>query len=113
VKCRRNEFVQLFEHLIGNALKYVHPDVQPRISVSAGRQADGLVISVADNGIGIAPEYQSKIFNVFQRLHARASYPGTGIGLAICRKVVEVHGGHIWVESQPGEGSTFRFTLPD
>jgi light-regulated signal transduction histidine kinase (bacteriophytochrome) len=111
--CDRNEFVQLFELLIENAVKYAREGIAPEITISAERQADRWVLSVRDNGIGIEPEYQQKIFNVFQRLHPRSEYEGTGIGLAICRKIVEVHGGRIWVESEPGAGSTFRFTVPD
>ena len=108
-----HEFVQLFEHLISNAIKYVRPGATPKISITVEESLEGKVVTVRDNGIGIEPEYARKIFNVFQRLHARSEYPGTGIGLAICRKVVEVHGGRIWVESEPGSGSAFRFTLPD
>jgi light-regulated signal transduction histidine kinase (bacteriophytochrome) len=113
ISCRRSEFVQLFEHLLENSLKYAREGVCPRIRISAERQPDHWMISVADNGIGIEAQYQQRIFNVFQRLHSRSEYEGTGIGLAICRKVVEVHGGRIWVESQPGQGATFRFTVPD
>ena len=108
-----HEFVQLFEHLIGNAIKYVRPGATPKIRITAEESHEGKVVTVRDNGIGIDKEYSRKIFNVFQRLHARSEYPGTGIGLAICRKVVEVHGGRIWVESEPGSGSAFRFTVPD
>lgn len=113
IECQKTEFVQLFEHLIGNARKYAREAVPVEVTISSDRQGDAWVICVADNGIGIEPEYQQKIFNVFQRLHPRSKYDGTGIGLAICRKIVEVHGGRIWVESQPGAGSTFRFTVPD
>ena len=108
-----HEFVQLFEHLIGNAIKYVSPGATPRVSITAEDSIEGKVVTVRDNGIGIEKDYVRKVFDVFQRLHARSEYPGTGIGLAICRKVVEVHGGRIWVESEPGAGSTFRFTVPE
>lgn len=103
----------LFQHLIGNAAKFRHPDRKPDIRVTAVRRDGGWTISVADNGIGIEEEYWDKIFVVFQRLHSLSRYEGTGIGLAICRKIVERHGGRISLVSVPGEGSTFTFTLPD
>ncbi|PNY79457.1 GAF domain-containing protein [Deinococcus koreensis] len=103
---------QLFQNLLGNALKYQRAGVPPRIGVSARRAGDFWSISVADNGIGIDPSYFDRIFVIFQRLHGRDTYEGTGIGLAVCKKIVERHGGQLWVESAAGEGSTFHFTLP-
>jgi len=107
------QLIQLFQNLIGNALKFIRPDTPPRIRIGARRIGRAWECSVGDNGIGIAPEYFDRIFIIFQRLHSKAEYPGTGIGLSLCKKIVERHGGRIWVESRPGEGTTFFFTLPD
>ena len=107
----RSQLIQLFQNLIGNAIKFRGQE-QPLIQVAASRQSREWVFSVADNGIGIAPEHAQRIFVIFKRLHTRAEYPGSGIGLAICKKIVERHGGKMWVESQLGKGATFKFTLP-
>src|SRR5215472_12852178 len=105
------QIVQLFQNLLGNAIKF-RSERPPAIHVGARHSADGWTISVRDNGIGIEAQYFDRIFQIFQRLHTRRQYPGTGIGLAICKRIIERHGGRIWVESAPGEGSTFFFTLP-
>lgn len=104
---------QVFQSLLSNALKFRKFEAQPAISISAEHRPGEWVIAVADNGIGIAADYHERVFDVFQRLHGADRYPGTGIGLAICRRVVERHGGRIWVDSQEGKGATFRFTIPD
>jgi PAS domain S-box-containing protein len=102
---------QLLQNLIANSIKFRGSTI-PRIHVAARHTPPGWTLSVQDNGIGIDPQFAERIFEVFQRLHTRAEYPGTGIGLAICKKIVERHGGHIWVESALGKGATFQFTIP-
>ena len=102
---------QLLQNLIGNALKY-HGDEPPRVHVSAERTGNEWVFSVRVNSIGIDPGYAERIFVISQRLHTREQYPGTGIGLAICKRIVERHGRRPWVESQLGSGATFSFTIP-
>jgi PAS domain S-box-containing protein len=102
----------LLQNLIGNAVKYRAPGRRPEIRISAERRHADWIVTVRDNGIGIAPEYFERVFMIFKRLHTQDAYEGTGIGLAICKRIVERFGGSIWVESVPGEGSAFRFTLP-
>jgi two-component system, sensor histidine kinase and response regulator len=106
------DLVRLFQNLIGNAIKYHAPDRAPVVVVAARREGDECAVSIADNGIGIDPKHFERIFGVFQRLHARGSYEGTGIGLALCRKVAASHGGRIEVASMRGQGSSFTVFLP-
>jgi light-regulated signal transduction histidine kinase (bacteriophytochrome) len=104
------QLVQLFQNLIGNALKFRREE-PPSIHISAQRRNNVVTFSVKDNGIGIDPRQSQSIFEIFRRLHTREEYPGTGMGLAICKKIVERHGGNISVQSRPGEGSTFHFSI--
>ena len=106
----RIQISQLFQNLIGNAIKF-KGEKSPQIKISAQELEDHWLFSVCDNGIGIDPQYQKQIFSIFKRLHTRKEYDGTGIGLSICKKIVERHNGKIWVESKFGEGATFYFTI--
>jgi PAS domain S-box-containing protein len=111
VYAHKVQMVQVFQNLIGNAIKF-HGSELPRVHISAQQENNEWIIRISDNGIGIDPKYFNRIFHIFKRLHSREKYDGTGIGLAICKKIVEKHGGRIWVESEPGKGSTFCFTIP-
>jgi signal transduction histidine kinase len=102
----------LLVNLVGNSLKFRRPDLPPQVHVSARQVGDEWEITCQDNGIGIEPEFADKIFVIFQRLHSKDAYPGTGIGLAIVKKIAEYHGGHVWVDAEMAEGSAIRFTLP-
>jgi light-regulated signal transduction histidine kinase (bacteriophytochrome) len=105
---------QLFQNLIANSIKFRRMDEPPEVTISAVRKDDQWEFSCEDNGIGIAPTHAERVFVIFQRLHPRDAYPGTGIGLALCRKIVDFHGGHIWVDTDDhqGPGTTIRWTLP-
>jgi PAS domain S-box-containing protein len=107
----KTQIIQLFQNLIGNAIKF-RGNGALKIHVRAEEKQEDWHFAVCDNGIGIAPKYQKRIFQIFQRLHGRDEYEGTGIGLAVCKRIVERHGGRIWVESEPGEGSVFHFSMP-
>jgi light-regulated signal transduction histidine kinase (bacteriophytochrome) len=107
----QSQINQLLQNLITNAIKF-HGDEPPKIHISAEESNGEWIIAVSDEGIGIDPEHQEQIFRIFKRLHAREEYEGTGIGLAICKRIVERHNGKIWVESELGIGSTFYFTIP-
>lgn len=107
----RFQVAQVLQNLIGNGIKYNTAET-PRVTVTATRRGNEWIFSVSDNGIGIDPKYREKVFEIFRRLHTQQEYPGTGIGLAICQKIVERHGGQIWIDSNEGGGTVFRFTLP-
>jgi light-regulated signal transduction histidine kinase (bacteriophytochrome) len=111
VRMHGSHLQQIFQNLVGNAIKYRRPEGSPEVHVSAVVQAGGCVFSVSDNGMGIDPQYTQTIFELFKRLHSDAEYSGTGLGLAICQRIVEQYQGQIWVESEPGKGSTFHFTI--
>jgi light-regulated signal transduction histidine kinase (bacteriophytochrome) len=111
VRADETQIGQLLQNLIGNALKF-HNQERPHVHVSSKRNGKEWIFSIRDNGIGIDPQYAERIFIIFQRLHRREEYPGTGIGLAVCKKIVERHGGRIWVEPNQEKGTTFYFTLP-
>ena len=106
-----SEVKLLFQNLVLNAMKFRKKDTSPQIKISAQKKGGDWEFAVSDNGIGIAQQNSEKIFDIFQRLHTRKEYAGSGIGLSHCKKIVELHNGKIWVESIPGEGSTFCFTL--
>lgn len=112
LKADPTQMTLLLQNLIANAIKF-RGNAKPKIHLSVQRQRDGWKIGVHDNGIGIAPEFAERIFGMFKRLHTREAYPGSGIGLAICKKIAERHGGRLWVESVPKQGSSFFFALPD
>jgi PAS domain S-box-containing protein len=108
----RGQMVRLFQNLVGNAVKYRQPYRPPKVHISAEQKGAEWLISIRDNGIGFEPEYATIIFAPFKRLHTANAYPGTGVGLAICRRIVRAQGGRIWAESQPDQGATFFFALP-
>jgi signal transduction histidine kinase len=113
IEADRTQLGQVVQNLVGNALKFHHPGRPPHIRISADRQERGWRLSVADDGIGIDPAHHDRIFGMFQRLNPRSDYPGTGVGLAVCQRIVQRHGGRIWVEAAPGGGSVFHVLLPD
>jgi light-regulated signal transduction histidine kinase (bacteriophytochrome) len=110
----KRQMIQLFQNLIGNAIKFKKPEVPPKIHIKATKDENKneYIFSIQDNGIGIEKQYLERIFIIFQRLHTRDEYDGTGIGLAVSKRIVERHGGSIWVESKPDKGSNFIFTIP-
>ena len=111
IKGYNTEIKQLFQNLLTNALKFRKKDINPEIRISSKPIQGGYEFRVQDNGIGIPEEHNERIFVIFQRLHTRTEYEGSGIGLSHCKKIVELHGGRMWVKSKPGEGSIFHFTI--
>ena len=112
VKCDQSQMVQLFQNVIGNALKFARPNVVPAVHISSTQAHDGVVVAVRDNGIGIAENNGKRVFEIFGRLHPVDVFPGSGVGLAVCKKIVDRHGGRIWYESSPNEGTTFFVEFP-
>ena len=106
-----SDMKQLFQNLISNAIKYRKKNISPVITISSEEENGFWKFSIADNGIGIDEKFSERIFIIFQRLHSRSQYEGTGIGLALCKKIVEIHDGKIWIKSEPGAGTTFYFTI--
>jgi light-regulated signal transduction histidine kinase (bacteriophytochrome) len=106
------QLTQVFQNLLANAIKFRGART-PHIHINAEKAENGWHFAIRDNGIGIEPQYFERIFLVFQRLHTRSEYPGTGIGLSLCKKIIERHGGQIWIESQKNQGSTFHFTIQE
>src|SRR5205085_101193 len=111
VKGYSTEMKQLFQNLIINAIKFRKKDAAPQICISANKNTDRWEFKVKDNGIGIDPQHNERIFIIFQRLHNRSEYEGSGIGLSHCKKIIDLHKGRVWLESEPGQGTTFNFTL--
>ena len=112
VRSIQSLLIQLFQNFVSNALKFRKPEVDAIVKIYAYEEEEEIIVCVEDNGIGIAPEYQERIFVIFQRLHSRAHYEGTGIGLSICLKIVQRLGGRIWIESAFGQGAKFLVALP-
>ena len=112
VRMHESHLAQVFQNLIGNAIKYRNKEEPLKIRLTTSRSGDFWLFSIADNGIGVSAEYQKAIFEIFKRLHTNGEYSGTGMGLAICQRIVERYHGKIWVESEPGQGSNFLFTIP-
>jgi len=111
VTADRTQLMQLFQNLIGNAIKF-HGRQPPRVHVACRRTERDWVFEIRDNGIGIPAKYAEQVFGLFRRLHDSESYPGTGVGLAVCKRIVERHGGRIWFDSEPGKGARFCFSIP-
>ena len=107
------EIKLLFQNLLINAIKFRRQDVKPQIKITTTKTTGCHQFSISDNGIGIEQQYSERIFDIFQRLHTRSEYAGSGIGLAHCKKIIELHHGKIWMESAPGEGTTFYFAIPE